>query len=169
MSKTGTAVRWSKAAGFFLTVAAALVLSGCSSPDRQAATNPEVRGPAPTFNKDIAPILFEHCAPCHRPGQAAPFALLDYQDVKERATKIVKMTKARRMPPWLPEAGFGEFVGERRLTDAQVATIERWTNEGAAEGEAADRPETPQWPDGWQLGQPDLVITMPKAVHRPAG
>ncbi len=152
-----------------LTVAGALVVSGCSSPDRQTATNPEVRGPAPTFNKDIAPILFERCAPCHRPGQAAPFALLEYPEVKQRATKIVRMTKARRMPPWLPEAGFGEFEGERRLTDAQVATIERWANEGAPEGEAADRPETPQWPDGWQLGQPDLVITMPRAVHRPAG
>ena len=146
-----------------LTVAGALVVSGCNSPDRQPATNPEVRGPAPTFNKDIAPILFERCAPCHRPGQAAPFALLEYQEVKERAEKIVRMTKARRMPPWLPEAGFGEFVGERRLTDAQIATIERWANEGAAEGEAADRPKTPQWPDGWQLGQPDLVITMPRA------
>jgi Tfp pilus assembly protein PilF len=145
-----------------LLVAGALVVSGCKAPDRQPAANPEVRGPAPTFNKDIAPILFEHCAPCHRPGQAAPFALLEYEEVKERAEKIVRMTKARRMPPWLPEAGYGEFVGERRLTDAQVATIERWTNEGEAEGEAADRPETPHWPEGWQLGKPDLVITMPK-------
>src|SRR5687767_5045557 len=75
-----------------LTVAGALVVSGCSSSDRQQATNPEVRGPATTFNKDIAPILFERCAPCHRPGQAAPFALLEYQEVKERAEKIVRMT-----------------------------------------------------------------------------
>ena len=152
-----------------LTVAGALVVSGCSSPDRQAATNPEVRGPAPTFNKDIAPILFERCAPCHRPGQAAPFALLEYQEVKERATKIVRMTKARRMPPWLPEAGFGEFEGERRLTDAQIATIERWANEGAAEGEAADRPETPQWPDGWQLGTAGSRRHHAAGLHRPAG
>jgi hypothetical protein len=81
-----------------LTVAGALIVSGCNSPDRQPAKNPEVRGPAPTFNKDIAPILFERCAPCHRPGQAAPFALLEYPEVKERAEKIVRMTKARRMP-----------------------------------------------------------------------
>ena len=145
-----------------LTVAAALVISGCNSRDRQSAKNPDVRGPAPTFNKDIAPILFERCAPCHRPGQAAPFALLEYQEVKERAEKIVRMTKGRRMPPWLPDGSLGEFVGDRRLTDAQIATIERWVNEGAVEGEAADRPRTPQWPDGWQLGQPDLVLTMPR-------
>src|SRR5215212_1586394 len=107
-----------------LTVAGALVVSGCNRPDHQPAANQEVRGPAPTFNKDIAPILFEHCAPCHRPGQAAPFALLEYEEVKERATKIVRMTKARRMPPWLPEAPPGEFVGERRLSDTQIATIE---------------------------------------------
>src|SRR5215217_5471954 len=132
--------------GRALTIAAALVVGGCSSPDRHAA-----------------PILFERCAPCHRPGQAAPFSLLEYPEVKKRATKIVRMTKARLMPPWLPEPGSGEFVGERRLTDTQIATIERWANDGAVEGEAADRPETPRWPEGWQLGQPDLVITMPRA------
>src|SRR5215212_6939725 len=142
-----------------LAIAGALVAAGCNSSNSQAP-NPG-RGPAPTFNKDIAPILIERCAPCHRPGQAAPFALLEYPEVKDRAEKIVRMTKARRMPPWLPEGSFGEFVGDRRLTDTQIATIERWANEGAAEGEAADRPETPRWPEGWQLGQPDLVITMP--------
>ncbi len=129
-----------------LMVAVVLVASGCNSSDRPPAPNPEARGPAPTFNKDIAPILFERCAPCHRPGQAAPFALLEYKEVKERAEKIVRMTKARRMPPWLPEAGFGEFEGERRLTDAQISTIERWVNEGAVEGAAADLPQTPHWP-----------------------
>src|SRR5262245_18440143 len=133
-------------------LAGARVAIGCSSPAR----------PAPTFNKDIAPILFERCAPCHRPGQAAPFALLEYGEAKEHAEKIVRMTKARRMPPWLPEKGFGEFVGERRLTDAQIATLERWANEGMPEGHAADRPAAPQWPEGWQLGKPDLVVTMPR-------
>ena len=113
-----------------LTIAGALVISGCHSPDRQTGTTPDssgvapakagARGPTPTFNKDIAPILFERCAPCHRPRQAAPFALLEYKEVRERAEKIVRMTKARRMPPWLPEAGFGEFVGmvAHRVVDA---------------------------------------------------
>ncbi len=142
-----------------LTVAGAVLLSGCSSP----ASMPARPAAPPTFNKDIAPIVFEHCAPCHRPGQAAPFALLDYKDAVEHAEKIVRMTKARHMPPWLPEPGFGEFEGERRLTDAQIATIERWANEGTVEGAAADLPKKPEWPEGWQLGKPDLVITMPRA------
>jgi hypothetical protein len=142
-----------------LVVAGALVVSGCNPPAGQPAKSPEVRGPAPTFNKDIAPILFERCAPCHRPGQAAPFALLEYAEVKERAEKIVRMTKARRMPPWLPDGSFGEFAGDRRLSDTQIATIERWVAEGMAEGNAADRPKTPQWPEGWQLGRPDGSAT----------
>ena len=120
-------------------------------------------GPPPTFAKDIAPIVFKNCVPCHRPGQAAPFTLLTYADVAKRTEKIVSATKNRRMPPWLPDlAEEPTFAGERRLTAGQIATIERWVKEGAAEGNTADLPATPVWPDGWELGKPDLVVTLPK-------
>src|SRR5262245_18800187 len=111
-----------------------------------------------TFNKHIAPIVFQECAPCHRPGGAGPFALLSYGDARKRAKEIAEVTSNRTMPPWLPEPGFGEFLGERRLNADQIELIGEWIRNGAMEGAAADPPPTPHWSEGWQLGQPDLIL-----------
>ena len=115
-----------------------------------------------TFTKDIAPLVFEHCARCHRPGEAAPFPLLTCPEVRKRAAQIVQVTRDRFMPPWLPEPGYGRFAGERRLSDAQIAMLVQWVDEGTVEGDPADLPPAPQFSDGWQLGEPDLVVTMPQ-------
>jgi tetratricopeptide (TPR) repeat protein len=122
---------------------------------------PRPRG-ALTFNKNIAPILFQRCAMCHRPGQSGPFPLLTYEDARRRAKQIAEVTASRFMPPWLPEAGHGEFAESRRLSADEIGVIQQWAAEGAPEGNAADRPALPQWPEGWQLGQPDLVVQMPE-------
>src|SRR5437867_9286684 len=87
-----------------------------------------------TFNKDIAPIVFRHCAGCHRPGQSAPFAFSSYADVKKRTKQIAQVTAKRYMPPWLPEPGFGEFANDRRLTVDQLGLVQQWIAEGAVEG-----------------------------------
>jgi Flp pilus assembly protein TadD/mono/diheme cytochrome c family protein len=114
-----------------------------------------------TFNKDVAPIIFAHCASCHRPGQIAPFSLLTYEDVKARADRIAVVAAQRLMPPWKPEFGKGEFLGQRRLTDAQIRTIVEWVAQGAMEGDASDLPALVVRGDEWQLGVPDLIVTMP--------
>jgi tetratricopeptide (TPR) repeat protein len=119
--------------------------------------------PAPTFSRDIAPILLAHCAPCHRTGEAAPFSLLTYDDARPRVRQIAEATRRRLMPPWKPEPGFGEFAGTRSLSDDQVAVIQRWADGGAMEGDRADLPPMPGFATGWQLGEPDLVVTMPEA------
>ena len=116
-----------------------------------------------TFNRDVAPIIFSHCAPCHRPGQSAPFNLVDYLDVKKRAKQIVEITARRFMPPWLPEPGEISFANERRLTADQIEIIQEWVAAGAAEGNPADLPPLPKWAEGWQLGQPDVELPMPEA------
>ena len=115
-----------------------------------------------TFARDIAPIVFEHCASCHRPGQAAPFSLLTYNDVRRRAHLIAAMTKSRSMPPWKPEPGYGEFAGERRLSDRQVELIQQWVELGTPEGDVNDLPPAPRWTGDWQLGKPDLIVSMPE-------
>ncbi len=125
---------------------------------------------APTFTRDIAPIVFRHCVSCHHPGQNAPFSLLTYEDVRPRARQIALVTKSRYMPPWKPEPGFAdEFLGKRGLTEDQIATIEQWSDGGAPEGDRADLPPRPDWSDGWRLGTPDLVIRMPEPYEVPAG
>jgi len=114
-----------------------------------------------TFSRQIAPLIFQHCSPCHRPGEAAPFPLLTYQDVRKHASQIADVTARRYMPPWLPEPGYGEFAGERRLTDDQLRLIAEWVKERAMEGSPADLPPQPQFTEGWQMGPPDLIVQMP--------
>jgi Flp pilus assembly protein TadD/mono/diheme cytochrome c family protein len=124
--------------------------------------------PAPiTFNRDIAPLLFQHCAPCHRPDRGAPFTLLTFDDARQHAAEIADAVRERHMPPWLPQHGVIAFVGERTLTDRQIALVERWVREGAREGDPGDRPPPPQWRSGWQLGEPDLVLEMPEPYRLP--
>jgi tetratricopeptide (TPR) repeat protein len=145
----------------------ALALAGCetSSPPGDRSAPVEA---APTFARDIAPIIFEHCSPCHRPGQTVPFALLNYSDVRTRVRQIAMVTKSRFMPPWLPEHGYGDFALERRLSDRQIETIQRWVQEGAIEGDPSELPPAPMWREGWQLGQPDLVVRVPQRYTLPA-
>ncbi|MBI2072684.1 MAG: hypothetical protein HYT81_06565 [Gemmatimonadetes bacterium] len=115
----------------------------------------------PTFAKDIAPILYRQCLGCHRPDGSAPFSLLSYQDARDRAAPIAAAVEARRMPPWLPERGAVRFANERRLTGQEIALIRRWVEAGAPEGDKAALPPAPEFPDGWQLGEPDLVVELP--------
>lgn len=121
-----------------------------------------------TFNKDVAPIVFEHCADCHRPGQPGPFSLLTYDDVRKRAKQIAEVVEKRFMPPWLPEHGHGEFLGDRSLTPGQMTAIRQWVADGAIEGLTADLPALPKWTDGWRLGTPDLIVQMPQPYTLPA-
>ncbi|MCC7376219.1 MAG: tetratricopeptide repeat protein [Verrucomicrobiales bacterium] len=117
---------------------------------------------APSFCRDVAPILYAHCAGCHRPDQAAPFGLLEYSEARKHARDIVEVTSRRVMPPWPPEPGYGTFAHERRLTPRQLEILRRWHESGAPEGALTDLPPKPKWPVDWQSGTPDLVVTVPR-------
>jgi hypothetical protein len=120
----------------------------------------------PTFNQDIAPILHKNCASCHRPGEVAPFPLLSYQDAAKRAALIKVVTEKRYMPPWAPEPGFG-FAHERRLTDAEIALIGEWASNGMPQGDGAP-PAPPSFPEGWQGGEPDMILKVAQPYTLPA-
>lgn len=145
--------------------AAAVALAQTSAPE----ANVPRKAALLTFNKDIAPIIFQICAECHHPDGPAPFSLLSYEDVKKRAKQIATVTKSRYMPPWPPEPGYGEFIGERRLSDEQIRSIQHWVEQGAAEGVGSTIPPAPKFSEGWRLGQPDLVIKATQAYTLPAG
>jgi hypothetical protein len=122
----------------------------------------------PTFARDIAPLVYEKCASCHHPGSTAPFSLLTYDDVKKRASQIAAATRAGYMPPYLPEPGYSDFAGDTRLTQDQITTIAAWASNGAPEGAVADIPPPPTFPEGWQLGEPDLVLEAGSSFQMPA-
>ena len=162
LASTGTVVG--------LLVATSLAIAG-PAPAQRRATSPSAAGApdAVTFNRDIAPLFFEHCSTCHRPGTAAPFSLLSYRDARPWARAIKQATSRRSMPPWKPEPGYGgPFIGDRRLSDAQIDLIARWVDAGAPAGDPADLPPLPEGLGGWRLGEPDLVIEMPEPYTLPA-
>ena len=121
-----------------------------------------------TFNRDVAPIVFRNCAACHHRGGGGPFSLLTYQDVKEHARQIAVITRARFMPPWLPEPGEPKFADELRLSDQEIAIIQQWVQQGSVEGTPSDLPARPEFAEGWELGEPDLVLTARKPFALPA-
>ncbi|MEW6320705.1 MAG: tetratricopeptide repeat protein [Acidobacteriota bacterium] len=132
--------------------------------------SPSTSAEAPvTFARDVAPILFDRCGICHRPGGAAPFSLLTYEAVRPRAAQIAAVTESRYMPPWKVEPGYGPFVGQRPLSAQEIGILRRWADAGAPEGDRAALPATPTWPDdGWQLGTPDLVVSLDRPYMLPA-
>ena len=121
-----------------------------------------------TFNHDIAPIIYRNCSSCHRPGEAAPFSLLSYQDVTKKAKTIGKVTKSRLMPPWKAEPASYAYRDERRLTENEITLIQNWVEQGMPEGKSSEKMEPPKFASGWTLGEPDLVVEMPAAYHVPA-
>lgn len=137
-------------------------------PAADARSKPSDDAGKVTYTRDIAPLMFKHCASCHRPGEVAPFPLLTYGHVKKRGQLIAAVTHDRQMPPWKGHADHGPFVGERRLSDSQIALIANWVAAGMPEGNPQDLPPTPQFSDGWKLGTPDIVLTMPEAFEIPA-
>lgn len=113
-----------------------------------------------TWARDVAPLLYGHCATCHHVGGAGPFSILGYAAAKRWGPQIAVATGSRFMPPWLPEPGYGEFADERRLTDAEIAMVKRWVEAGMPQGDAAAAPKEPVYDTTWQMGKPDLVLTI---------
>jgi len=151
--------------GFILAIALALRpgtgVHAQAAPDRK--DDKQV-----TFTRDIAPVVFQSCARCHRPGESGPFPLLTYDDVKKHARQIEIVTRTRFMPPWLPELQALKFADEPRLLDEQIATIRKWVEEGAPEGNPSDLPSPPKSVEGWQLGQPDLGLKAATPYQKPS-
>src|SRR6516165_2112081 len=143
----------------FVVLPGLFLFASCSHADRIKEN--------PTFAEDIAPIIFKNCAPCHRPGEAGPFSLLSYDDVKKKAKTIAAVTQARYMPPWPADPSYSHFLRERVLTDEQIALIRNWVARGEMAGDLAKAPPVPQFPQESTFGKPDLAVKMHDPVHIP--
>ena len=121
-----------------------------------------------TFNKDVAPILQKNCQGCHRPGEVAPMSFLTYKDVRPWAKSIREVTMRRQMPPWFADPKHGDFSNNASLPQEDIDTLAAWAESGAREGDAKDLPPNPKFIDGWNIGQPDLVLTMAEEFNVPA-
>lgn len=119
-----------------------------------------------TWSGGIAELVHRHCSTCHRPGQPAPFSLLTYEDAWRKRRQIVRVTSSGYMPPWLPV--HGDFVGARGLSDPEVARLAAWVEGGAWRGDPAEEPAPPVFGSGWQLGEPDLILTADDWIEVPA-
>lgn len=126
--------------------------------------------PAPTWARDVAPILFAKCVECHHQGGPAPFSFQSYEVAARRARLISRVTTTRTMPPWLPSGPHDFFQGERGLTDAEIDILARWVNAGTPAGDLETAPAAPAIESsGWQLGQPDVIVRMPQPFNIPSG
>jgi peroxiredoxin len=117
-----------------------------------------------TYHRDVLPILQKHCQSCHRPGEVGPFALMTYKQAVNWSADIVHYTQTRDMPPWKPTGGV-EFANSRALTIRELDTLAAWEKAGCPEGDAKDAPPARKFPEGWNLGEPDLVLTVPDDFH----
>jgi hypothetical protein len=143
------------------TIAAAALLA--PSTGEAQTTNAPV-----TFTKDVAPIFQEKCEACHRPDSIAPMSLRTYEEARPWARSIRARVESRQMPPWHIDktVGIQHFKNDRSLTEAQLATVLAWVDQGAVKGDPKDLPAPRQWPEGqgWNYAamfgqtEPDLII-----------
>ena len=123
---------------------------------------------APTFTRDVAPILNRNCVGCHRAGEIGPMPLTSYKEVRPFAKAIREEVAERHMPPWHADPHIGRFSNERSLTQAEIRTIVEWVNAGAPEGNAKELPPAPKFVEGWHAGKPDAEFVMARAFEVPS-
>jgi len=139
-----------------LAVSAACIAFG-------ASTKSEI-----TYSKDVAPIIYNKCATCHRAGEIGPMSLLNYGETRPWAKSIKQAVVGKVMPPWFADPNVGHFSNDARLPQSEIDTIAKWVDNGAPEGNKADLPPAPKFVEGWVLGKPDVVIEMPESFEVPA-
>jgi len=153
--------------------AATLVAGGAAggAPPQSSSAGQGSAGPAsaaPTFTRDVAPIMYAKCVSCHRPGEVAPMSLITFKDVRPWAGAIREKVASRVMPPWHADTQYGTFRNNLSLTQPEIDTIVQWVAAGAREGDPSAMPAVPQFADGWQIGKPDQVFEMTSAFQIPA-
>jgi hypothetical protein len=124
--------------------------------------------PSVTFTKDVAPVLQKNCQGCHRPGEAAPFSLMSYEQARPWAKAMKEAVRLKKMPPWFADPRYGNFSNDRSLSQKEIETIAAWAEAGAPQGDAKDMPAPVSFVEGWSIPKPDVVFEFPQAYQIPA-
>jgi hypothetical protein len=124
--------------------------------------------PSVTFAKDVAPVLQKNCQGCHRPGEAAPFSLLSYEQARPWAKAMKEAVRLKKMPPWFADPRYGSFSNDRSLSQKEIETIAAWAEAGAPQGDPKDMPAPVNFVEGWSIPKPDVVFEFPQAYQIPA-
>ena len=122
-----------------------------------------------TFSRDVAPILYKNCISCHHPNDIAPMSLITYQEVKPWASAIKEAVLTKKMPPWKADPQYGKWSNDASLTEVEIATIKAWVETGKAEGDPKAMPKPPLFADGWKIGKPDVVVSIPRQTIEGSG
>src|SRR5215475_12851820 len=149
-------------------VGSALIIASCIAVAAFAANGGSGVSAKVTFSRDVAPILYNRCAECHRPGEVAPMSLLTYSDARPWAKSVKQKVLDRSMPPWLAAGENSHFKNDRRLPQKEIDTITAWVDGGAVKGSDADLPAPPKFEEGWAIGKPDAVLALEETVPVPA-
>ncbi len=150
-----------------LTRTGIVIIALCAVVMLAAGAN-ETGASSATFTRDIAPILYNHCAECHRPGEIAPMSLMNYQEVRPWAKSIRERVVERSMPPWSADPRYGHWANDARLSQQQIDTVVAWVSAGAPKGDDKDLPPAPKFTEGWTIGKPDAIVEMQEEYTVPA-
>ncbi len=162
-----SAMRFLRFIPMALVLAAIPCFSHVYHADVAAATQATPQFPV-TWARQIAPIVYRNCSTCHHPGGGGPFNLLTFEDARRRGPQMVQVTQSHFMPPWLPAPGYGDFADTRRLSEEQVTLIRKWVASGMPEGNPSEAPPPPHYDPNWQMGTPDLILTVQRPCTLPA-
>jgi hypothetical protein len=166
MRRCASTAFWLASLAGAVLMSLAMTPAAAGGPDRPAL---QPLGPAaPTFNKDVLPILQKNCQACHRDGAIAPMSLVTYEETRPYARAMARAVRTRTMPPWFADPAVGHFKNAKILIDADIATIADWAENGALEGDVKDKPAPVDFGEGWTIGKPDVIVTMPKDIDVPA-
>jgi hypothetical protein len=149
----------------FFSVAICVLFQSAAPAARESVASHAV---APTFYKDVLPILQQHCQTCHRPGEIAPIPFVTYEQTSAWADQIADAVHTKRMPPWFADPCCGHFANDSSLTAEEIKTLSAWANAKAPAGNPGDAPKPRYWAQGWNIPQPDLILKMPAPVAIPA-
>ncbi len=116
----------------------------------------------PSYETEIAPVILENCASCHREGGVGPFAMNSHAMREAWSPMIREVLMTNSMPPGQIDSHIGDFVNDSLIGDSNVQKILHWIAAGSPKDGNSDPLAEKTWPaTKWAFGDPDYIIKVP--------